>query len=91
MDQDPGAGQSRHSFPNLPISARWPWIAGYLTVPQLTASLGLARSWIYDRIHNGTIQIALDPGRNLYLFPDTPETFDRLRRLRAGELNSLRF
>jgi DNA invertase Pin-like site-specific DNA recombinase len=66
-------------------------IPGYLTVPQLTARLGLERSWIYDRIHNGTIQISLDPGRHLYLFPDTPETLDRLRQLRAGELNSLRF
>ena len=66
-------------------------IPGYLTVPQLTARLGLERSWIYDRIHNGTIQIGLDPGRHLYLFPDTPEALDRLRRLRAGELNSLRF
>ena len=66
-------------------------IPGFLTVPQLTAKLGLERSWIYDRIHNGTIQVGLDPGRNLYLFPDTPETLERLRRLRAGELNSLRF
>jgi DNA invertase Pin-like site-specific DNA recombinase len=66
-------------------------IPGYLTVPQLTAMLGLERSWIYDRIHNGTIQISLDPGRNLYLFPDTPDTLDRLRRLRTGEVNSLRF
>jgi DNA invertase Pin-like site-specific DNA recombinase len=66
-------------------------IPGYLTVPQLIARLGLERSWIYDRIHNGTIQVGLDPERNLYLFPDTPETLDRLRRLRAGELNSLRF
>ena len=33
-------------------------IPGFLTVPQLTAKLGLERSWIYDRIHNGTIQVA---------------------------------
>jgi DNA invertase Pin-like site-specific DNA recombinase len=66
-------------------------IPGYLTVPQLTARLGLERSWIYDRIHNGTIQISLDSGRNLYLFPDTPETLERFRRLQAGELNFLRF
>jgi hypothetical protein len=66
-------------------------IAGILTVPQLVEKLNLERSWIYDRIHNGTIQVALDAGRNLYLFPDTPETLDRFRQLRAGELNSLRF
>jgi DNA invertase Pin-like site-specific DNA recombinase len=66
-------------------------IPGFLTVPQLTTKLGLERSWIYDRIHNGTIQVALDAERKLYLFPDTPETLARFRRLRAGKLNSLRF
>jgi hypothetical protein len=66
-------------------------IAGSVTVPQLTAKLKTARSWIYDRIHNGTIQIALDAGRKLYLFPDTPETLARFRQLQAGKLNTLRF
>ena len=66
-------------------------IPGFLTVPQLTAKLGLERSWIYDRIHNGTIQVTLDTERKLYLFPDTPETLTRFRKLRAGKLNSLRF
>jgi hypothetical protein len=66
-------------------------IAGFLTVPQLIEKPNLERSWIYDRIHNGTIQVALDAERKLYLFPDTPETLDRFRRLRAGKLNSLRF
>ena len=66
-------------------------IPGFLTVPQLTAKLGLERSWIYDRIHNGTIQVALDAERKLYLFPDTPETLARFRQLRAGKLNTLRF
>lgn len=66
-------------------------IPGFLTVPQLTATLGLERSWIYDRIHNGTIQVTADAARKLYLFPDTPETLARFRKLRAGKLNSLRF
>ena len=66
-------------------------IPGFLTVPQLIEKLKLERSWIYDRIHNGTIQVALDAERKLYLFPDTPETLARFRRLRAGKLNSLRF
>src|SRR5215831_9551565 len=65
-------------------------IPGFLTVPQLTAKLGLERSWIYDRIHNGTIQVALNTERKLYLFPDTPETLARFRHLRTGKLNSLR-
>ena len=43
-------------------------IPGFLTVPQLIETLNLERSWIYDRIHNGTIQVTLDAGRKLYLF-----------------------
>ncbi|GAC1382193.1 MAG: recombinase family protein [Acidimicrobiales bacterium] len=66
-------------------------IPGFLTVPQLIEKLKLERSWIYDRIHNGTIQVALNAERKLYLFPDTPETLARLQQLRAGKLNSLRF
>ena len=66
-------------------------IPGFLTVPQLTTKLGTKRNWIYDRIHNGTIQITLDAERKLYLFPDTPETLAQLRQLRAGKLNFLRF
>jgi DNA invertase Pin-like site-specific DNA recombinase len=66
-------------------------IPGFLTVPQLTAKLGLERSWIYDRIHNGTIQVARDAKRKLYLFPDAPATIAKFRQLRAGKLNYLRF
>jgi hypothetical protein len=66
-------------------------ILGFLTVPQLTAKLGLERSWIYDRIHNGTIRVALDAERKLYLFPDSPATLAKFRQLRAGKLNSVRF
>ena len=37
----------------------------------------------------GTIGIDRDPDTGLYLFPDTPDTLDDLRRLRAGSLDSL--
>ena len=60
-------------------------------MPQLTAKLGLERSWVYDRIHNGTIQVTLDTEWKLYLFPDNSDTLTRFRKLRAGKLNSLRF
>ena len=66
-------------------------IHGFLTVPQLTAKLGLARSWIYDRIHNGTIQVGLDAERKLYLFPDSPATLAKFRQLLAGKLNTVHF
>jgi DNA invertase Pin-like site-specific DNA recombinase len=66
-------------------------IPGRLTVPQLARTLGITPHWIYDRIHNGTIQVALDPQTNLYLFPDQPQTITLFKQLRAGKLQSLRF
>jgi hypothetical protein len=66
-------------------------IAGKLTVSQLAHTLGITPHWIYDRIHNGTIQVALDPATNLYLFPDQPKTITLFKQLRAGKLQKLRF
>ena len=66
-------------------------IAGHLTVSQLAHALGITPHWIYDRIHNGTIQVALDPTTNLYLFPDQPKTITLFKQLRAGKLQQLRF
>ena len=66
-------------------------IAGHLTVPQLAGKLGVSRHWIYDRIHNGTIQVARDNQTRLYLFPDQATTLERFRKLIAGKLQNLRF
>jgi hypothetical protein len=66
-------------------------IAGSLTVSQVARSLGIKPHWIYDRIHNGTIQVALDPRTRLYLFPDRPRTVTLFKQLRAGKLQKLRF
>jgi Recombinase zinc beta ribbon domain len=66
-------------------------IAGYLTVPQLARTLGITPHWIYDRIHNGTIQVQRDPRTNLYLFPDQPQTRTLFQQLQAGKLQKLRF
>jgi hypothetical protein len=66
-------------------------IPGSLTVPQLASRLKLSRSWIYDRINNGTIRVELDADLKLYLFPDTPETLAQFRQFLAGKLNTLRF
>jgi len=69
-----------------------PWrIPGCLTVSQIARELGLSVHWIYDRIHNGTIDVTLDPTRKLFLFPDRPETLAQFQQLRAGELQKLRF
>ena len=37
------------------------------------------------------VQVTLDTERKLYLFPDTPESLTRFRKLQTGKLNSLRF
>jgi excisionase family DNA binding protein len=65
-------------------------IAGFLTVPQLAERLGVSRSWIYDRIHNGTIEIAKHPEHDLYLFRNNAKTLRNFKDLVAGKLNKLR-
>jgi DNA invertase Pin-like site-specific DNA recombinase len=66
-------------------------IPGFLTLSQLAAVLDIAPHWIYDRIHNGRIQLAKHPTLGLYLFPDTPQTLDRFRQFVRGRLKTLRF
>jgi DNA invertase Pin-like site-specific DNA recombinase len=66
-------------------------IAGHLTVPQVARAAGLTPHWIYDRIHNGTIQVARDPATHLYLFPDKPKTLALFQQLQAGTLQKVRF
>ena len=66
-------------------------IPGRLTVPQLAEQLQLSKHWIYDRIHNGTIQVELDPDRKLYLFPDTLLTIRTFEKLKAEEIHEVRF
>jgi hypothetical protein len=60
-------------------------------VPQLARTLGVTKYWIYDRIHNGTIQVARDRQTSLYLFPDQPKTITLFKQLRAGKVHQLRF
>jgi hypothetical protein len=66
-------------------------ISGYLTVSQLSDKLGVSPHWIYDRIHNGTIQVARDKRTRLYLFSDRARTLERFRKLLAGKFQRLRF
>ena len=66
-------------------------IPGLLTVPQLVKILVVSPSWLYDRIHNGCIQITKDPQTGLYLFPDTPETVEKFQLFKSGILKNLRF
>jgi DNA invertase Pin-like site-specific DNA recombinase len=66
-------------------------IPGCLTVPQVARAAGLTPHWIYDRIHNGTIEVSQDAETNLYLFPDKPNTITLFKQLQAGKLQKLRF
>ena len=67
-------------------------ISGFLTVPQVAQALGdHAALDLFDRIHNGTIEVARDAETNLYLFPDKPRTIALFKQLRAGKLQKLRF
>src|SRR5947209_20234571 len=43
-----------------------------LTISQIALALDIDPHWIYDRIHNGTIQVNKDPETYLFLFPDEP-------------------
>ena len=66
-------------------------VAGKLTLTQVANRLDIAPHWIYDRIHNGTIQITKDPSTRLYLFPDEPATLEAFKQLVAGEIKKLCF
>ncbi len=66
-------------------------IEGALTISQIAHRLDMDPHWIYDRIHNGTIQVDKDPRTRLFLFPDQPETIEQFKHLRAGQFQHLRF
>jgi DNA invertase Pin-like site-specific DNA recombinase len=66
-------------------------VPGFLTVTQVAQRLGLSVHWLYDRLHNGQIQLQKDPTTQLFLFPDHPSTLERLTHLRAGNLQRVAF
>jgi DNA invertase Pin-like site-specific DNA recombinase len=63
-------------------------IDGYLTVPQVATMLDVSKHWIYDRIHKGVINATRDNKTGLYLFPDTPETLEQFRKLKADLIHT---
>jgi DNA invertase Pin-like site-specific DNA recombinase len=66
-------------------------LAGWLTVPQIARALNLSPHWLYDRIHNGRIQLTKNTQTGLFLFPDAPSTLERLRLLKEGTLDRVGF
>jgi hypothetical protein len=66
-------------------------VPGWLTVSQLAQQLGIPRRWIDQRVRNGVIVVGPHPPMKLHLFPDAGATVARLRSLRAGQIDRLRF
>ena len=66
-------------------------VAGYLRPHQLAKRLQIRPHWIYDRVRNGTINIKKHPQHNAVLFPDDPQTLDKLRQLITGQVQSVSF
>src|SRR6266700_3462407 len=66
-------------------------IAGYLTVPQLAKALAITPHWVYHQIKRGTGVSTRAAATGLYLFPDTPQTLEAFRQLRAGQRTELRY
>jgi len=66
-------------------------IEGALTISQIAQALDIDPHWIYDRIHNGTIQVDKDLNTRLFLFPDSPTTLEQFRHLYSGNFQNLRF
>ena len=64
-------------------------VPGHLTVAQLAAKLEISRSWIYDRIYNGTIRVEKDASTKCYLFPDKIGALRKFRQLIVGKISDL--
>ena len=64
---------------------------GYLRPYQLAARLQIQPYWIYDRIRNGTIKIKKHAQYNAFLFPDVPQTLEKLRQLLNGQVKIISF
>ncbi len=80
----------RHRLLIKPSQSHARRLPGHLTVSQVAERLQVSKHWIYDRIHNGTIQIERDPNSKLFLFPDSSVSITLLEQLKAGEILEVR-
>ena len=65
-------------------------IPGHLTVSQVAERLRVSKHWVYDRIHNGTIQIQRNAETKLFLFKDAGVTMELLEQLKRGKVQKVR-
>jgi hypothetical protein len=81
----------------MPTSSTWSGCAlkrsfrNVNSIALILTTLDIDPHWIYDRIHNGTIQVDKDPITRLFLFPDSPTTLEQFRHLHSGKFQHLRF
>lgn len=78
-----------HGILHTPHQSHPQNVAGYLSVSQLARQLDVSVHWVYDRIHNGCIQIAKDPRTRGYLFPDTLAMRDQFHQFKKGEISQV--
>lgn len=78
-----------HGIMHRPSQSHPRRVEGSLTIPQLSKQLGISRSWIHDRIRNGTIKVQKDSKTGCYLFPDKPETLHKFRQLHSGQIGRM--
>ena len=65
-------------------------IPGHLTVSQVAERLQVSKHWIYDRIHNGTIEIRRDPETKLFLFKNDRMTIKLPEQFKQGKVQKVR-
>lgn len=52
---------------------------GLISVPDLAKVLGKNRTWILERIYDGTIKVLMDPECHCYLFPNDEQTLELIK------------
>lgn len=83
--------RTRHGMLHQEKPCRPHRISGYLRPHQLAKLLKIEPHWIYDRIRNGTIRLEKHAEYKTYLFPDRPDTLERIKLLLQGEVTTLAF
>ena len=81
----------KHRVMRTPSQSHPRKVSGYLTVPQIAQQVEVSVHWIYDRIHNGCIQIRKDPKTKLYLFPDEVSTIELFQKLKKDQMKRIQF
>jgi len=52
--------------------------------------LGVGQHWIYYQIRSGHLEVRRDQATGLYLIPEKAEAMKQLKKLKAGEVKSVR-